>query len=89
MIATGTTLAPEIKASALALMTKHFRAARKFDGVLMREPERDDDGMLRGYSGEQTEILEELAQLLGIDPLDVSAPVVAEELGSAAADNHA
>jgi hypothetical protein len=49
----------------------------------MREPERDADGELRGHSWAQTEALDELAEALGIDPLNVSASVVAEELGTA------
>lgn len=83
MITTGITLTPEAKAAAQALLSRHFKFSRDFDAVLMREPERDDDGTLRGCSWEQTEIMDKLSKLLGIDPLDVSAPVVAEALGTA------
>jgi hypothetical protein len=83
MATTGITLTPETKAAVQALLTRCFGRARDFDKVLMREPERDADGTLRGYSWEVTEALDAVAQRLGIDTLDVSAPVVAEELGAA------
>lgn len=74
-----TVLSQETKAAAQALLTRCFRNARGLDHVLMREPQRDEDGTLRSYSWDETEALDELATLLGIDSLDVSAPVAAEE----------
>ena len=78
-----TTLPPDVKAVATALLARCFRNARAFDHVIMREGWRDDDGYLRSYSEDETTALDALAEVLGIDPLDVSYPVVARERGEA------
>jgi hypothetical protein len=78
-----TTLPPDVKAVATALLARCFRNARAFDHVMLREGWRDDDGYLRDYSDDETTALDTLAEVLGIDPLDVSYPVVARERGEA------
>lgn len=64
-----TTLPPDVKEVATALLARCFRNSLEFKGY----PENAFD--------DENSALDTLAQVLGIDPLDVTYPVVARHRG--------
>jgi hypothetical protein len=76
MTDTSITMTEETKATVLSLLQQHFNASLRIDEALQFVD--DGPGHIRSASWDQETAIGELTELLGIDPLDVTAPVVAK-----------